>query len=61
MLHWELLQKAVDNKWILPTSEVKELIGVKPRTSPFIRGAFKFIKCGKIGNQSAWSVEKVSY
>ncbi|MGB3511249.1 MAG: hypothetical protein WBA93_18840 [Microcoleaceae cyanobacterium] len=59
ILHWELLEKAVDNKWILPTSQVKELIGVKPRTSPFIRGAFKFIKCGKIGNQSAWSVEKV--
>ncbi|MGD1805312.1 hypothetical protein ACP6PL_07695 [Dapis sp. BLCC M126] len=59
ILHWELLQKAVDNQWILSTSEVKELIGVKPRASSFARGAFKFIKCGKIGNKSAWSVEKV--
>lgn len=57
--HWEHLQKAVDNKWILSTSEVQELIGVKPRISPFTRGAFKFEKCGKIGNKSAWSVEKV--
>lgn len=58
ILHWEKLQKVVDNQWILSTSEVKELIGIKPRISPFIRGAFKFTKCGKIGNQSAWNVEK---
>lgn len=59
VLHWEYLQKVVDNKWILSTAEVKELIGVKPRTSPFIRGAFTFTKCGKIGNQSAWIVERL--
>ena len=56
--HWENLQKAADHEWLLSTSEVKELIGVKPRGSPFVRGAFKFTKCGKIGKQSAWSVEK---
>lgn len=56
--HWEKLQKVVDNEWILSTSEIKELIGVKPRKSPFVRGSFIFIKCGKIGNQSAWIVEK---
>lgn len=59
VLHWEYLQKVVDNEWILSTSEIRELIGVKPRNSPFIRGAFKFTKCGKIGNQSAWNVEKI--
>lgn len=58
--HWEQLQKVVDNGWILSTAEIKELIGIKPRISPFIRGAFKFTKCGKIGNQSAWNVEKNS-
>jgi len=59
VLHWEHLQKVVDNGWILSTSEIRELIGVKPRNSSFIRGAFKFTKCGKIGNQSAWNVEKI--
>lgn len=56
--HWEYLQKVVDNDWILSTTEVKKLIGVNPRNSPFIRGAFTFTKCGKIGNQSAWNVQK---
>jgi hypothetical protein len=59
ILHWEQLQKVVDNGWILSTIEVRDLIGVKPRNSPFIRGAFQFTKCGKIGNQSAWNVEKI--
>lgn len=59
IFHWEQLQQVVDNGWILSTAEVRELIGVKPRKSPFVRGAFQFTKCGKIGNQSAWSVEKI--
>ncbi|MBE9096504.1 hypothetical protein IQ252_21995 [Tychonema sp. LEGE 07203] len=58
--HWEELEKAVDKEWVLSTSEVKHLIGVKPKNSLYVRGAFKFIKYGKIGNQSAWRVEKLS-
>ena len=57
--HWEELEKAVDKGWLLSTSEVKDLIGVKPRNWTYRRGAFKFVKCGKIGNQSAWLVEKI--
>lgn len=59
--HWEELEKAVDKGWLLSTSEVKCLIGVKPRNHTYIRGAFKFIKSGKIGNQSAWLVEKIKF
>jgi hypothetical protein len=57
--HWEELEKAVNHGWILSTSEIKQLIGTKPRTSLYIRGSFKFTKCGKIGNQSAWRIEKL--
>lgn len=56
--HWEELEKAVEKGWLLSTSEIKQIIGVKPRSSPYIRGIFKLTKCGKIGNQSAWRVEK---
>lgn len=58
--HWEELEKAVDKEWLLSTSEVKQLIGVKPKNSLYVRGSFKFTKYGKIGNQSSWLVEKLS-
>lgn len=58
------LEKARASGWLLTTLEVKELIGVKPRTKKdndtFKRGNWVFIKSGKIGNQTAWRVDKVS-
>ena len=58
------LEKARASGWLLTTLEVKELIGVKPRTKKdndtFKRGNWVFIKSGKIGNQTAWRVNKVS-
>lgn len=58
------LEKARASEWLLTTLEVKELIGVKPRTKKdndtFKRGNWVFIKSGKIGNQTAWRVDKVS-
>lgn len=56
------LERARIGKWLLTTSEIKELIGVKPRTKKgetiFTRGNWIFTKQGKIGNQSAWQVTK---
>lgn len=46
-----------ENKILISSAQVKELIGVSPKGQEFVRGSFKFIKSGKIGNQSAWRVK----
>lgn len=59
---YEELEKAAEFEWILPTSKIKELIGVSPKTTKgsdnFIRGSFAFIKQGKIGSETGWQVTK---
>ncbi|MEH1788405.1 MAG: hypothetical protein V7L23_23175 [Nostoc sp.] len=59
---YEELEKAAEFEWILPTSKIKELIGVPPKTThdsdTFIRGSFAFIKQGKIGSETGWQVTK---
>jgi len=57
--HWDELNKAVNNGYILTTLEAKSLLGVKPSGNEWIRGAFKFTKVGKIGTQSGWKVNKI--
>jgi hypothetical protein len=56
------LERAANSKWILTTSEVKQLIGVTPTTKKgertFKRGCFVFVKSGKVGNQTGWRVMK---
>jgi hypothetical protein len=56
------LKRATDEGWLLTTKEVKDLIGVKPKTkkgeNTYKRGNWLFIKSGKIGNQTAWKVTK---
>ena len=58
-----ILERAKVQEWELTTSQVKELIGVKPVCNSgkrtFKRGSFIFVKSGKIGNQTAWKVQKV--
>ena len=56
--HWDELNKAVENGYILTSKEIKELLGVKPFGKEWTRGAFKFTKVGKIGNQAGWKVDK---
>ena len=62
--HYSSLEQAMLSNWLLTTSEVKALIGVKPKTkkgdNTFRRGNWVFVKSGKIGNQAAWQVTKVS-
>ena len=56
------LEEAQTQGWLLTTSEIQKLIGVKPTTakgtSTYQRGSFSFIKAGKIGTQTAWKVTK---
>lgn len=58
--HWDELNKAVNNGYILTTKEVKEILGTKPTGDEWIRGAFKFTKVGKIGNQIGWNVTNIN-
>ncbi|MGL4502484.1 MAG: hypothetical protein ACRC78_02170 [Planktothrix sp.] len=53
------LEKATKQGWILSTSEVEALIGVKPKGEVFCRGGWEFLRTGKIGNQGAWKVNKL--
>jgi hypothetical protein len=58
------LERARVSQWELTTSQVQELIGVKPSCKKgkrtFKRGSFIFVKSGKIGNQTSWKVQKVT-
>lgn len=59
-----ILERARVSEWLLTTTEVEKLIGVKPRTEKnqksYKRGNWIFVKAGKIGNQTAWRVMKES-
>jgi hypothetical protein len=57
--HWEQLEKACNNGWLITTKEVHQLCGAKPKGKQWQRGSFIFTKTGKIGNQAAWLVEKL--
>ncbi len=58
----ERLETARASEWELTTSQVKELIGVKPSCKKgkktFKRGSFIFVKTGRIGNETSWKVIK---
>jgi hypothetical protein len=49
------LEEAVERAWILPSSVVKQLIGVKPLGEAFTRGRFRFVHPGKIGAEAGWA------
>lgn len=57
--HLECLERASSNGWLLSTSVVRQLIGVKPHGKTFARGSFTFVRSGKIGREVGWRVEKV--
>lgn len=54
--HWDRLYLAAERGYILSTSEVQALTGAKPRGEEWTRGAFLFVREGKIGAQVAWRV-----
>jgi hypothetical protein len=57
--HWEKLDQAAERGYILSSKEVAELLGTKPKGKEWTRGAFKFIRFGKIGNQAGWQVTRI--
>ncbi|HYW21628.1 MAG TPA: hypothetical protein VE956_20460 [Nodularia sp. (in: cyanobacteria)] len=62
---YEDLEKIVQFEWILPTSKIKELTGITPKTSKgeevFIFGSFAFIRTDKIGRETGWKVAKKEF
>ena len=58
--NWRELEEACQRGWLLTTKQVYELVGSKPEGRTWQRGAFIFTKSGKIGYQTAWSVEKIN-
>lgn len=63
--HHTHLERASAMSWELSTSEVGELIGVKPRGKEYMRGCWMFERIKtlqgfkRIGNEAAWRVYKV--
>lgn len=57
--HHQLLKEASLEGWILSTSEIEKLIGTKPKGERFVRGSWVFNRCGKVGSQSGWIVERI--
>jgi len=56
----EELQKAMDNNWLLESSEVREITGRKTfKGDSFQVGGWRFVKSGKSGKQFLWKVDKV--
>jgi hypothetical protein len=54
------LEEAALKNWILSSNQIKKLLGVKPKGESFTRGNWKVMKAGKLGNQSGWTVSKIS-
>ncbi|UBF27468.1 hypothetical protein K9N68_05850 [Kovacikia minuta CCNUW1] len=57
----ELLEKACSHRWLLSTSQLAPLLGLKSLTSKeFHRYGFTFTKVGRNGAESAWAIAKTS-
>lgn len=52
------LEEASQSNWVIPTSVLQDILGIKPKGKKFSRYGFTYIKCGRIGNQSGWKVTK---
>ena len=59
----EALEKAHQSGWVLTTEEVEALIHTHPKCSghedTFERGCWRFLKVGRVGQQTGWKVEKI--
>lgn len=55
------LQEACDRGWLLSSSQLAPLVGLKTlHGKAFERFGFRFMKVGRNGSQGAWRVEKVN-
>lgn len=56
--HWNELEKAYQNEWVLTTKEIQQLTGAKPHGKEWQRGTFIFKPAGKIGRSKGWKISK---
>ncbi|MEM8613638.1 MAG: hypothetical protein AAGF93_16565 [Cyanobacteria bacterium P01_H01_bin.105] len=60
--YMDVLERAATAQWLLTTDEIEQLIGVKPKChskdKTYQRGTWTFVKVGKLGSQTAWTVSK---
>lgn len=54
------LEDAVSYGWLLTTTQIEKLLGVKPRGDQFDRQGFLFSRQGKAGREAQWSVTKIT-
>ncbi|AIE76198.1 hypothetical protein [Synechocystis sp. PCC 6714] len=54
------LEDAVSYGWLLTTTQIEKLLGVKPRGEQFDRQGFLFTRQGKAGREAQWSVIKIT-
>ena len=53
------LEDIAKHGWILSTSQLADIIGIKPKGQTFDRFGFRFTRSGKNGSETAWKVEKI--
>jgi hypothetical protein len=58
LVHWSQLEKACENNWLLSSSEIEQLLGLRPTSERWERGSFVFIRSGRIGRETSYRVEK---
>ncbi len=58
LAHYRQLEEAIAHNWTLTTSEIEELLGVKPKGETFTRGCWVLSRAGTIGREVAWKVSK---
>ena len=61
LFNLERLERAAEKRWILSTGQVKALTGHKPTGEAFSYGSFLFTRCGRVGREIGWSVEKMNF
>jgi len=55
----EFLSDCAERRWLLPTSEIRTILGAAPRRSGWSRFGFVFEAAGAHGNETAWAVRSV--
>ena len=52
----EFLDKCAEKGWLLPTSDIRSILGTAPRRSGWTRYGYCFEAAGSHGNETAWAV-----
>ncbi|MBD2437335.1 hypothetical protein [Nostoc sp. FACHB-110] len=52
------LEEVAQNGWVLSTSDIEAIIGIKPRILGMAYGSFQISRCGKVGREAGWIIKK---